>query len=289
MSDEKKVKAMTSLDLLELYNFFLIKQGMETVSKKLNFEDALCLMYMKGRLDTIKEVNKIKYLVIDEAQDYTLLHYKIIAMIFGHCKYTLLGDPNQAIHPFISSKVSGDVEDFLGSKPKHIRLSKTYRSTRQISEFCAKILNEAQSDDNVLRDGEEPTVKQLDVLRDGEQLIDYIKGHLSKGLHSIAIIGKNKEHSQQIYQSLIQTDAVMNKTLEIGLLNDEEQRYKTGVVVIPSYLAKGLEFDSVMVVTDERFKYNHEREGKLFYTVCTRALHELAIFYSDKKPSLLSE
>ncbi len=127
---------MTSLDLLELYNRFLVSMKLEPLDKTLAFEDALCLMYMKGRLDTIKEVNKVKYLVIDEAQDYTLLHYKIIALIFGHCKYTLLGDPNQAIHPYISSKVSGEVEDFLGERPKHIRLTKTYRSTRQISDFA---------------------------------------------------------------------------------------------------------------------------------------------------------
>jgi DNA helicase-2/ATP-dependent DNA helicase PcrA len=262
---------------------------METVSKKLNFEDALCLMYMKGRLDTIKEVNKIKYLVIDEAQDYTLLHYKIISMIFGHCKYTLVGDPNQAIHPFLSSKVSGDVEDFLGIKPKHIRLNKTYRSTKQISDFSAMLLKQPLTEENVLRDGEEPLVKQLDLSRESRQLIDHIKEHLAQGLHSIAIIAKNKEHSNEIYGFLSKDRALVDKELEISLLNDEEQRYKTGIVVIPSYLAKGLEFDSVIVLTDDRFNYDHERETKLFYTVCTLALHKLAIFYSHNKPLLLGE
>lgn len=291
----RKVKQMTSLDLLELYNDFLQSEGLKPLDKVLEFEDALCLMYMKGRLDTIKEVNKVKYLVIDEAQDYTLLHYKIIALIFGHCKYTLLGDPNQAIHPFISSKVNGMVEDFLGDQPKHIRLTKTYRSTKEISEFCSHILPSSVTGDNVLRNGKVPELVGEDIAAsEGVSiLMDRVQTAMENGLRSVAIIGKTKEHCAKLYDlvSAVNDDREAKgiDTIDIGLLNNEEQLYKTGVIVIPSYLAKGLEFDSVHVVSDGVYRYDEERERQLFYTVCTRALHELTVYYTGDQPELLND
>lgn len=283
----RKVRQMTSLDLLDLYNKFLKTRGLKTINKKLSFEDALCLMYMKGRLDTIKEVNKVKYLVIDEAQDYTLIHYKIISLIFGHCKYTLLGDPNQAIHPYISSKVTGDVEDFLGKNPKHIRLSKTYRSTKQISDFCGEILPQSITTENILRDGKEVEMKPCEKSKLVGKALEDVNHALENGMRSVAIIGKTKKHCNDIYKEL--EVELSNYNISVGLLNNEEQLYKTGVIVIPSYLAKGLEFDSVHVICDETNSYNQERERQLFYTVCTRALHTLTIYYSDGVPKLISE
>ncbi len=290
----RKVKEMTSLDLLSIYNDFLEEQGLKRVRHKLEFEDALCLMYMKGRLDTIKEVNKIKYLVIDEAQDYTLLHYKIIALIFGHCKYTLLGDPNQAIHPYISSKVNGIVEDFLGESPRHIRLTKTYRSTKEISDFCGKILPSSTTGENVLRSGKEPSLVKMDtnVEQGLIKILHRVRQAIDTGFRSIAIIGKTKVHCNQLYEGIIKLvqghDSQGFADLDIGLLNNEEQLYKTGIIVIPSYLAKGLEFDSVHLVSDKVFRYDDERERQLFYTACTRALHELTIYYQGQEPKLLS-
>jgi len=266
----QQVRRMTSLDLLDLYNDFLQSQNIMTIGRDLYFEDALGLLYMKGRLDRIKEVHKVKYVFIDEAQDYTLLHYQIIKLIYGHAKYTLLGDPNQSIHPYMSSKVSGDIEDFLGSEPKHIRLEKTYRSTKQISDFCNQILG-VKDAENALREGKEPvqtTLQSHDEQR--EYLIKRIKANQADGYRSIAIIAKTKAHARELYDMMQDYD-------EIGLLDNEDQFYKKGTIIIPSYLAKGLEFDCVYVMTDDKYHYQEKREQRLYYTVCTRALHELSV------------
>lgn len=266
----RQIRKMTSLDLLDLYNSFLTEQNMAQVGTDLYFEDALAILYMKGRLDRIKEVHKVKYVFIDEAQDYTLLHYQIIKLIYGHAKYTLLGDPNQSIHPYMSSNVSGDIEDFLGKEPKHIRLEKTYRSTQQISAFCHKILGKPVAE-NALRDGKEPMVASVESEAKLRQLLlEKIQENKADGYRSVAIIGKTKEHARQIHELLGSHDT-------IGLLDNEEQLYKKGTIVIPSYLAKGLEFDCVYVVTDQLYHYQQEREKQLYYTVCTRALHELSV------------
>ena len=271
----QKVRKMTSLDLLDLYNRFLKSQNISTIGSDLYFEDALSLLYMKGRLDRIKEVHKVKYVFIDEAQDYTLLHYQIIKLIYGHAKYTLLGDPNQSIHPYMSSSVSGDIEDFLGKKPKHIRLAKTYRSTQQINDFCNQII-EIEDGDNALREGKKPVLKTFSSQKEqAEFLLKAIEENHIDGYRSIAIIGKTKAHARKLYEAFDEVE-------EIGLLDNEEQLYKKGTVVIPSYLAKGLEFDCVYVMTDEKYHYHEKREKQLYYTVCTRALHELSIIHVNK-------
>lgn len=277
----RKIRKMTNLDYIQVYNQFLETRGLETIESEAHFEDALCLAYIKGRLAPIRDVQKVKHLVIDESQDYTLLHYKIIRMIFGHCKYTLLGDPNQAIHPYISSKVSGDVEDFLGEHPRHIRLTKTYRSTRQISDFCSKILPNTYEVENILRDGKEPLVEAYKglTMETVKHQVEHLK---TSGCQSIAIIGKTKKHCEMLYEQL-----TFEEQGTIGLLNHEDQLYKSGVIIIPSFLAKGLEFDGVIVVCDDIFTYDEERERQLFYTVCTRALHDLTLLYTKEKPKLL--
>nr|WP_322348784.1 ATP-binding domain-containing protein [Paenibacillus albus] len=56
--------------------------------------------------------------------------------------------------------------------------------------------------------------------------------------------------------------------------------------MIPSYLAKGVEFDAVLVYDASDHPatgYQQERERRLFYTVCTRAMHELHLFVSGSE------
>ncbi len=277
----RDIRRMTSLDLLELYNNFLKTQGLETIQNgHLSYEDALCMLYMKGRLDTIKEVSKIKHLVIDEAQDYTYLHYKIIQLIFGHCRYTLLGDPNQGIHPYLASQVNGQLEVFLGENPQYIHLSKTYRSTKQISDFCNQLLGLEHPDENILRDGDEPTTDVI-AKEDGPMAVaNKILDFGGKGCQSIAVIAKTKAHARLWHEQLL---SVVDEP--IGLVDDEDQKYEKGHIVIPSFLAKGLEFDGVIVVTDEQFNYEESREKKLIYTACSRALHQLALIHIDENKS----
>ncbi len=272
----KQICRMTTLDVQALYNQFLKSQNMTITGEQLCYEDALSLLYMKGRLDRIREVHRVKYVFIDEAQDYTRLHYQIIQLIYGHARYTVLGDPNQSIHPYMSSRVTGDVEDLLGKTPQHIHLEKTYRSTQEIHDFCQKILGGKQGG-NVLRHGKEPSVLTVDSITSlTSSLKQGIRKNKEDGYRSIGIIAKTKAHGRALYSAL-EEDA------DISLLDNEEQKYKNGVIVIPSYLAKGLEFDCVYVVTDETYHYQAQREKQLYYTVCTRALHELSVVSVGEK------
>ncbi|WP_235601246.1 ATP-binding domain-containing protein [Tissierella sp. P1] len=73
----------------------------------------------------------------------------------------------------------------------------------------------------------------------------------------------------------------------IHLITDKDTSYGGGVVVIPTYLSKGLEFDAVIIFNCSNDNYiDDELHIKLLYVSITRPLHKLFIYYKDK-PSIL--
>ena len=60
-----------------------------------------------------------------------------------------------------------------------------------------------------------------------------------------------------------------------------------GVFVLPLYMAKGLEFDAVLLCDVDKDHYVSEDDRKLLYIGCTRALHRLSLFYTGEKSPLL--
>ena len=70
----------------------------------------------------------------------------------------------------------------------------------------------------------------------------------------------------------------------LGLIRKTDTSFSTGEVVLPSYLAKGLEFDAVIVVDTKDDHFSDEKDRKLFYTCCSRALHDLCIIYENNAP-----
>ena len=99
---------------------------------------------------------------------------------------------------------------------------------------------------------------------------------------SIAIIGKDIKECKEIKKKL-------EKEIDnIKLIQSKDSEYHAGVVIVPSYLAKGLEFDSVILfnVNQENYKSN-VLDIKLLYVAITRAMSKLDIFYTKKISDLL--
>ena len=101
----------------------------------------------------------------------------------------------------------------------------------------------------------------------------------SLGYNSIAIICKSAEESKRAYEALSNID-------DIKLLKNGSIEYEQGVVVIPSYLSKGIEFDAVIIYDASEQVYGDESLRRVFYTACTRAMHYLQL-YSVGEPSPL--
>ena len=273
-SIEKKLKELLNikLDLKDIFNNFYqseySKYKDKVNDKYLYYEDACIFLYIKSLLVGFNTNHVIKEIVIDEAQDYNKLQYLIIKKTFKTSNYTILGDTNQTINPYYKYDSLEELTSIFESS-KYITLTKTYRSTGKIIDYTNKILGlnhvtairNDKASDIIFRNN----ITKNDFLTDINNLKTISK--------SIAIITKNDKEAEKVYNML-------KDDLDIMLI-DGFGHIKRDLVVVPSYVVKGLEFDSVIIYTDEDNKYQ-EKDKYLFYVACTRAQHNLIIYNNSK-------
>ncbi|HBR33935.1 MAG TPA: hypothetical protein DD734_04820 [Firmicutes bacterium] len=251
--------------------------------KYLAYEDVAPFLFFRGKIEGFPKFNEIKHLIIDEAQDYTLFHYRIIQELFPAATLTILGDPNQTIHPRQYRSSFAEVQTIFGAQNAQIfTLNKSYRSTREITTFTLQLLTEETDTAYINRPGPKPLVvkvKAPSLL--AAALAAQILATKADGSSSLAVIAKTAQQCQALYQEL--------KTLvPIQLITKEEKGLPSGPLIIPAYLAKGLEFDTVFIADCSRTSYHKEEELPLFYTVCTRALHQLFLYYTGEPSPFLT-
>lgn len=301
-----EINRMTEFDLIEIYknlfeNLEFFSDGYNKFSeikidaiktytlenlqaRVLYYEDQPPLLYLKGVLGDLPETSEIKYVIIDEAQDYTPLQYEIFYQLFKSANMTILGDLNQSINPYMNV---GSYENISHIFPKEntcrIDLTKSYRSTMEIAKFSGRLLDKEITHEWVERSGDEPLLLRFpDEGAINKRLTQDIKTYQKKGHQSIGIITRTAKETKEVYSFL------KNKVPVKAILKDDDE-YVNGTLVIPAYLAKGLEFDVVLIHNAGDKNYNCEEERLLLYTACTRALHVLCIYYSGKLTPLLRE
>ncbi len=295
------ISKMTDLDLPECYQGFikyrmnsdniandkqLMRSHVQTIEslekQYVCYEDIAPMLLLNGLLGGFANMGRIRHVIIDEVQDYTPAQFEIFKHLFADSKITLLGDPNQAISPFVSPFEIKMAIDIFGLDPSIlINLTKSYRSTRQITELCRGITGNTNTEELVDRDGELPEVictgSRHEMFTEVAKDIEKLK---NDGMKSIAVILRT-EHD------CIQAHAVLSQLTEIALITADRQQFFTGVSLIPSYLSKGLEFDAVLVLCMEGECFCGPNEDRLAYTVCTRALHKLHIYCAEEFPRFL--
>ena len=249
----------------------------------LNYEDQVILLYLKCVLGDSVNTSQVKYVIIDEAQDYTPLQYEIFYQLFKSANMTILGDINQSINPFMNVGDYNNINNISNSEACIINLTKTYRSTMEITKFARKLLSQNINDEYVERHGEEPKVigfSNKDSLN--KKIIEDINDYKKKGYKSIGIITRTACEAKEVYKFLKE-----NNIDAKSIIKDDDE-YVNGVIVIPSYLAKGLEFDVVFIYNAGNGNYNNEDERLLLYTSLTRALHVLCVYYLGEITPLLN-
>lgn len=230
--------------------------------KQIAYDDALILVYLKGLMEGFYYENTIEQVVIDEAQDYSYLQYLILSKIFKKSSFTLLGDINQNINPFYKYST---LEELLSLFPgKYIELKKTYRSSEEIIEFANQILDLHHV--CAIRKGEK---KPVIIRKEKKYLKEDIK-KLKENYKSLAIITKNKLVAFSLYEEL-------KREFPLSYIDTTTEEFSKNFVILPAYLAKGLEFDAVLVYQGKD-NYFTENEKNLYYVAVTRAQHELYIY-----------
>lgn len=231
----------------------------------LHYDDACLYVYMKCKLYGYNYNTYIKEIVIDEAQDYSLGQLKLISKIFRNASYTILGDINQTINPYYRYESLEDIKKILPDS-KYIELTKTYRSSEEIVEYSNRVLglNHVTA---IRRNKPVP----VDEVVEGE-LNSQLRHDIEEcKLHgkSIAIITKNQDECDKIYKMLSDTG--------ISKIDNSSKKFNKKFIVVPVYMAKGLEFDSVIIYTNKDNKYTSD-EKYLYYVAITRAQHKLIVY-----------
>lgn len=283
LSVEKSEK-MTIKDLKEIYEY--TNDGLQ--KGILSYEDVTPFMYLKERVVGVTEQHAIKQIVIDEAQDYTLVQYQIIANVFKGARMTLVGDLNQSIMPFV---LYDDYDSILSVlKSNRARdivetqyLTKTYRSTVEINEFANNLISTKQLIKTQLDRHGAPVeiVKDNGVGENAEFIKDALR--LKTENNTVAIIFKTEKECRELQRSLQKSANFKNFKF---MVEGEKNFVNTHIMVMPLYMAKGLEFDTVLIPKANEDNYSAENK-KLFYVAVTRAMNTLKIYYDDIPSSLI--
>ena len=236
--------------------------------KTINYEDALLYAYIKGSLEGFLYEGTIKQVIIDEAQDYNRLQYLIINKIFRKADLTILGDINQNINPYYHYNSLEDLESIFKGDTKYLELLKTYRSSPEIIDYTNKILN-LKHVNAIRKDNNKPVIIRKGIENLKERLVSDINT-LQKEYKSTAIITKDNREAERIYN-------LIKDEVDISLVDANSKLFKKDLIIIPAYVSKGLEFDSVIIYNDRNNSYK-KNERNLLYVACTRCQHELYIY-----------
>jgi DNA helicase-2/ATP-dependent DNA helicase PcrA len=246
------------------------------------YEDLTPILYLKGILEGFPRMNQIKYLFIDEAQDYTPLQYRLFKHIFPKSIVTILGDLNQLVNPYASADSIETIANSLDfSSSVAIQLEKSYRSTQEINRFAEALLpKEFRPEvDSSIRPGRKP-----ELIRQTADLDEAITRRINElkndGMGSIAVVCKTARTAKKFYDKL-------KTIITLNLIIDDEGTLGGVPVILPVYLAKGLEFDAVIIPDFDAETYDGESDRKILYTACTRALHRLVLFYQTNLSPLV--
>ncbi|ETT51016.1 RNA polymerase recycling motor HelD [Paenibacillus sp. FSL H7-0942] len=244
--------------------------------QELAYEDITPYLYLRELMLGFHINSNIRHVIIDEAQDYSAFQLAFMKRLFPRAKITALGDFNQAIYAH-SSVLSGTgpLTNLYGpDNTEVIELTRSYRSTREIVEFTRGMVPGGEEIIPFNRSGEKPKVI---VSSDSERHMNVIttdlKHLIKEGYESVAVICKTAEESRDVH-------ATLSKALPTApkLIKKTTLAFEQGVHVIPAYLAKGVEFDAVLIYDGSAEQYAQEHERKLFYTACTRAMHLLHVY-----------
>ncbi len=258
----------------------------------LEIEDLAPVIYLKFKIYGMDEKIPVKHIVIDEAQDFSVFQIYVLKKIIKDSSFTILGDLCQGIHSHKGVKDWEDLKSFVFSEGKNefLTLEQSYRTTVEIMEAANKVISKVKDSrlvkaKPVIRHGEAVSVYGMNSLKeiavDMEKRLVKLK---AGGFKSAAIICKTLKECKTV-QSFLKD----NNDCPCVITGKEDQ-YKGGIVIMPSYLAKGLEFDAVIIANANSEEYReNELDIKLLYVAMTRPLHKLHIYYHGKISPLLAD
>ena len=289
LNEENFKKYAEGLLTEEQIQFFFAYNQKLLQHNQVEIEDLAALFYLQHNIYGIDKELKARNIVIDEAQDYSNFQLYSLKVGLETDMFTIVGDLAQGIHSYRGLKNWETLKNVIFPRANFMTLQKSYRTTIDIMNVANEVLGLMNQDlpkvEPVVRRGNKPTLNLYETDNELQQEIQAaLKTVDESGYQSIALIGKTEQECKDIYK-------LLKKKLErpIQLLKENEGIKSDHLVIVPSYLSKGLEFDAVLIVSlRERYSLD-EIDIKLLYVAMTRPMHQLYLFAKAKEDVLLNE
>ena len=302
---KQEIQKFIKIDIVELYKILFsneayfysllqnsnLSQGIKSIweytrenleADRLYYDDAIAIAYLYLKIYGTNKYKNIKQVVIDEAQDYYPLQYEIFNLLFSNAKFTILGDMKQTLAKKEDISFYEQIQKILNKKKSSlIMLDKSFRCTNEILNFSLKFIEQSSQIKSFNRNGDSPKVFIADnpeIFID--KIVEEIKLCQEKGFQSICLICKTEKNSTYLFNKI-------KHKLDIQLIKNGSVSDLQGVFILPVYMSKGLEFDTVLICDADSQNYHDEDDKNLLYVACTRALHKLSLFCENEVSPLI--
>ncbi len=283
MTDENFISGFVEEKDFEVVQYVVEDTLRRARTKELEIEDLAPLAYMHSRLYGVESSVRVKYVVIDEAQDFSDFQFYALRNILNTDRFTILGDLSQGIHMYRSISDWTYLKNHIfKEETNYLTLLQSYRTTIEIMESANEVLTRSPIRDltlakPVVRHGKKPAVKaymsERNLIRG---ILNTMNAWTEEGYTTIAVITKTAADAAHLHKALKQS-----KDLDISLIGEKAVHFTERYVVLPAHLAKGLEFDGVIVTNlNDAYKIT-ELDAKLLYVAMTRAMHRLSVLFLE--------
>lgn len=281
--------------IFDVYHEFLLaqaenKKSIPIPSDQFDVYDLAALAYLYKRIKETDGIREASHVIIDEAQDFGMMAYGVLAYCLRGCTYTIMGDVSQNIHYGYGLNDWKDLQELIltGTYDTFGLLKKSYRNTVEISDFATGILRHGNFPiypvEPLKRHGSDVEIQECTDEADLMiHTVKIIKGWQNEGHETIAVICRDQEEASHL-------GTCLRGALPLADNNLETAEFGNGVMILPVEYTKGLEFDAVLIYNPSNSSYPAtDQYVKLLYVAATRALHRLSIVHMGDLTDLIAK